>query len=162
MVEYNPQALDEAERDKDYNTKFGIMNPNLSNQVQAQPNYYKHQVEGIQYYKEDSSNDRNSIFYIDQYDNSVSSRPIKRLYINFDKDLSHKMFGFRVRFVSEKMKSYMGQGAPSINADQSHKPIKAYVKDRMQAVLARYDRLEDYTTKQTIVKVLDSDIEEEQ
>lgn len=108
MVEYNPQALDAEERGKDYNTKFGIMNPNLSNQVQAQPNYYKHQVEGIQYYKEDSSNDRNSIFYIDQYDNSVSSRPIKRLYINFDKDLSHKMFGYRVRFVPEKMKSYMG------------------------------------------------------
>jgi hypothetical protein len=32
----------------------------------------------------------------------------------------------------------------------------------MQAILARYDRLEDYNTKQTIVKVLDSDNEEDQ
>jgi hypothetical protein len=32
----------------------------------------------------------------------------------------------------------------------------------MQALLARYDRLEDYNTKQTIVKVLDSDNEEDQ
>jgi hypothetical protein len=30
------------------------------------------------------------------------------MYINFDKDFSHKMFGFRVRFLPEKMSSYMG------------------------------------------------------
>ena len=41
------------------------------------------------------------------------------------------MFGFRVRFIPEKMTSYMGQGAPSTQADQSHKPLTSYVKDRM-------------------------------
>ena len=32
----------------------------------------------------------------------------------------------------------------------------------MQGLLAKYDRLEDYNTKQTIIKVLDSDNEEDQ
>lgn len=32
----------------------------------------------------------------------------------------------------------------------------------MQALLSKYDRLEDYNTKQTIVKVLDSDNEDDQ
>jgi hypothetical protein len=72
------------------------------------------------------------------------------------------MFGFRTRFVPEKMTSYMGSGAPSNYADQSHKPIESYVKEKMQALLSKYDRLEDYNTKQTIVKVLDSDNEEDE
>lgn len=55
----------------------------------------------------------------------------------------------------------MTQGAPSTQADQGHKPIQSYVKDKMQALLSKYDRLEDYNTKQVIVKVLDSDNEEE-
>lgn len=84
------------------------------------------------------------------------------MYVNFDKDTCHKMFGFRVRFVAEKMKSYMGQGAPSTHADQSHKPIKLFLKEKIQAVTDRYERIEDYFTKQTIVKVLDSDNEEDQ
>lgn len=161
MVEYNNRALDEEERYKEYNQKFGLMNPNLSNQVPAQPNYYKHRIEGIQFFKEDNNGSSN-IFHIDQFDQSASSRIIKRLYINFDKDISHKMFGFRTRFVPEKMKSYMGSGTPSNFADQSHKPIESYVQDKMQALLSRYDRLEDYNTKQTIVKVLDSDNEDDE
>lgn len=32
----------------------------------------------------------------------------------------------------------------------------------MQALLSKYNRLEDYNTKQTIVKVLDSDNEDDQ
>ena len=36
------------------------MNPTISNQVPAQTNYYKHRMEGIQYYKEDKDN--NNLF----------------------------------------------------------------------------------------------------
>jgi hypothetical protein len=54
----------------------------------------------------------NSIFHVDQYDSAASMRPIKRIYINFDKDISPKMFGFRVRFVKDKMNSYNGRGVP--------------------------------------------------
>ena len=57
------------------------------------------------------------------------------------------MFGFRVRFVPEKMTGYCGHGAPSIQADQNHKPIKNYTKDKIAAVTDRYARLEDYFTK---------------
>lgn len=41
----------------------------------------------------------------------------------------------------------MGQGSPSVNADQSHKPVKAYTKERMAEVLKRYEMMEDYATK---------------
>jgi hypothetical protein len=71
------------------------------------------------------------------------------------------MFGFRVRFVKEKMTSYTGEGHPSSFADQSHKPIVQYTKERIQGLLSRYDKVDDYFSKQTIVKVLDSDNEEE-
>ena len=64
VVEYNTASLDEEERNKEYNQKFGILNPTLSNQVPAQPNYYKHQIEGIQYYKEDH-NSMSNIYQID-------------------------------------------------------------------------------------------------
>jgi hypothetical protein len=41
------------------------------------------------------------------------------------------MFGYRIRFVPEKMTAYMGTGLPSIKADQSHKPIKNFAKDKL-------------------------------
>lgn len=44
-------------------------------------------------------------------------RPIRRVYVNFDKDISQKMFGYRVKFDEEKMTSYMKNGAPSIRAN---------------------------------------------
>ena len=31
LVEYNTASLDEEERNKEYNQKFGILNPTLSN-----------------------------------------------------------------------------------------------------------------------------------
>ena len=46
----SPLSIEEKE--KDYNKKFGIINPNLSNQVACQPNYYKYQSEGISYQRE--------------------------------------------------------------------------------------------------------------
>ena len=43
-------------------------------------------------------------------------RPIRRVYVNFDKEISHKMFGYRIKFEEENQLSYMKQGAPSIRA----------------------------------------------
>ena len=74
-------------------------------------------------------------------------RPIKRIYINFDKDISPKMFGFRVRFVKDKMNSYNGRGVPQNSEDQSHKPIVQYTKEKIQGLLNRYDRVDDYFSK---------------
>jgi len=31
-----------------------------------------------------------------------STRPIRKVYLNFDKDIAHRMFGYRVRFLPEK------------------------------------------------------------
>ena len=41
-----------------------------------------------------------------QQETTSHSRPIKRMYINFDKDIAHLMFGYRVRHIPEKMTSY--------------------------------------------------------
>lgn len=80
------------------------MNPNLSNQIIAQSNYYKYLSDGIQYFKEEKDN-QNSVF---RDETVCNSRAIKRLYINFDKDIAARMFGYRVRFVEDQMTSYMG------------------------------------------------------
>lgn len=89
------------------------------------------------------------------------SRPIRKVYINFDKDIAPKMFGYRVRFMEEDMAMYAKSGAPSSFARQSHKPVHFYQKERMRNVLERYMILQGYHSKQTIVKVLDSDNEED-
>ena len=59
------------------------------------------------------------------------------------------------------MLSYMTSGVPSYLADQSHKPVTHYVSERLAACIARYERIEKYTTKQVVVKLLDSDNEED-
>ena len=89
------------------------------------------------------------------------SRPIKKVYINFDKDIAHKMFGYRVRFVKENMSTYMQTGTPSPYASQGHKPIHFFQKDRLKGILDRYHKFEGYHSKQTIVRILDSDNEED-
>ena len=83
------------------------------------------------------------------------------MYINFDKDIAHMMFGYRVRFLPEKMTSYE-KGTPPPEEDQSHKPILQYIKERIGGCIQRYEPIEGYLTKQTIVKVLDSENEDDQ
>jgi len=34
------------------------------------------------------------------------TKPIRKVYINFDKDIAHKMFGYRVRFLDQNMAMY--------------------------------------------------------
>ena len=68
------------------------------------------------------------------------------MYINFDKDIAHMMFGYRVRFLPDKMKEYEN-GTPSPNEDQSHKPILHFIKDRIAACVSRYEPIEGYQTK---------------
>jgi len=71
------------------------------------------------------------------------------------------MFGYRIKYHPEKMVSYMTSGLPSYLADQSHKPVTHYVSERLAACIARYERIEKYSTKQVVVKLLDSDNEED-
>ena len=71
------------------------------------------------------------------------------------------MFGYRVRFLPEMMKSYCAEGKPSANAPQFHKPLIYFVQDRLLPVRERYEKVEPYLTKQVIVKVLDSEDEEQ-
>jgi len=92
----------------------------------------------------------------------MQNRPIKRIYINFDKDIAHCMFGYRTKFEPEEMKSYCGQGIPTVYASQQHKPISHLLKEKISEVTDRYRNIEGYQTKQTIVRVLDSDKSEDE
>ena len=65
-------------------------------------------------------------------------RPIKKVYLNFDKDLAHRMFGYRVRFKDEDMSENNKVGAPENDAPQAHKPIHHYQRECMAAVVGRY------------------------
>jgi hypothetical protein len=96
-----------------------------------------------------------NIYYFGQNDYMLdlknTTKPIRKVYINFDKDVAHKMFGYRVRFDPENMKMYARSGLPSSLACQSHKPIHFYQKDRIKNVIDRYVMLDGYHSKQTIV-----------
>jgi len=142
-----------------------VMDPDISNQVTQSFNYYNRQSCGVIYQnpKEEKSMESNYYAGYNDYmlDVKSMSRPIKKAYINFDKDIAHKMFGYRVRFVEENMQMYVKTGTPSPLASQSHKPVHFYQKDRMKAILDRYHKFEGYHSKQTIVRVLDSDNEED-
>lgn len=37
------------------------------------------------------------------------------MYINFDKDIAHLMFGYRIRFIPDKMTTFKSKGTPSSN-----------------------------------------------
>ena len=56
---------------------------------------------------------------------------------------------------------YAKTGLPSSLASQAHKPIHFYQKDRIKNIIDRYVELEGYHSKQTIVRVLDSDDEDD-
>jgi hypothetical protein len=45
------------------------------------------------------------------------------MFINYDKDIAAKMFGYRIKFEPEKMTGYMGCGTPSVVSNQDHKPL---------------------------------------
>lgn len=51
-TQLDDSPLTSEEKEKDYNKKYGIINPNISNQVPCQPNYFKFQSEGISYQRE--------------------------------------------------------------------------------------------------------------
>lgn len=52
---------------------------------------------------------------------------------------------------------YAQSGVPGTMANQSHKPVHFYQKDKIKNVLDRYMVLKNYHSKQTVVKVLNSD-----
>ena len=71
------------------------------------------------------------------------------------------MFGYRIKFEEEKQLSYMKHGAPSVMANQEHKPIHFWVHDRIQQCTNRYKKLPGFGNSRTIVRVLDSDNEDD-
>ena len=128
------------ESKQDYsNLKIGVMDPNSSNLVPCGLDYYKNQSEGIVYHKEEKQSDLMYNSYCDKPETTV--RPIRRLYINFDKDIAHKMFGYRIRFMEDYMKLYSQLGYPSVYADQSHKPIHYYAEEMSQVCNEKYKRI---------------------
>ena len=132
----NKQAEEKGKK----NLKVGEMDPDLCNQVQAPAHYYRNASQGIVYQnlKEEKQREElyNNFGIVDtKYDSLYISRPIKKIYINFDKDIAHRMFGYRVRFDAEKMLMYMGTGRPGTQAQQTHKPIHYYIKDHIGGVL---------------------------
>ena len=125
--------------------------------------YYKFQCDGLIYQlkQDDQQKTQGEIYgYIQEKEEKIS-RPIKKVYINFDRDNANKMFGYRVRFDKPQMKSYMQEGIPSCKASQEHKPIHFLTYDLIKTVTDRYSTIENYSLKQTIVRVLDSDNEED-
>ena len=144
--------------------KLGVMDPDISNQVTQSLGYYQRQSGGIVYQNLKDERALEHCYYFGQndymFDVKSLSRPIRKVYINFDKDIAHKMFGYRVRFIEEEMAMFAKSGVPSSFARQSHKPVHFYQKDKIKNVLERYSILKGYHSKQTIVKVLDSDNEE--
>jgi len=56
----------------------------------------------------------------------------------------------------------MGSGTPSVVANQDHKPIHFWVQDKVKQLNDKYTTLDGYGLKQTIVRVLDSENEEDQ
>lgn len=86
-------------------------------------------------------------YKIFQDPNQPSQRPIKKIFINFDKDIAHKMFGYKVRFTDEKQVTYNGTGIPNSRALQTHKPIHFYQKDRITDLVSRYHKIDGYHSK---------------
>lgn len=142
-----------------------MVDPNVSNQVTQTHSYYQRQSVGIFYQNLRDERALDNSYYFGHSDYMLEqrnfSKPIRKVYINFDKDIAHKMFGYRVRFIEDDMAMYAKTGTPSSWASQAHKPIHFYQKDRMKHVLDRYLTLDGYHSKQTIIKVLDSDNEDD-
>ena len=67
------------------------------------------------------------------------------------------MFGYRIRFMKKDMKMYTNTGVPNSMANQFHKPVHFYQKDKIKNVIDRYMVLKNYHSKQTVVKVLSTE-----
>lgn len=111
--------------------------------------YYKYQSQGLIYEKPGQDGDKK--------DPQTTIRPVRKIYINIDKEIANKMFGFRVLFEKDRMTSYCGMGKPAPLACQNHKPIHHLVNESLKAVTGRYHQVTDYTTKHTVMRILDSD-----
>ena len=66
----------------------------------------------------------------------------KRVYLNFDKDMAHKMFGYRVRFAPEEMITYNGLGQPPTASHNLSERVALGDVD-LSNFNSRYDRLYD-------------------
>ena len=100
------------------NLQIGEMDPEKSNQIPYSSNYYNNRQIGMIYQNKDADKQTDYNYgglYMNRNE-EPTGRPVKRLYINFDKDIAQRMFGYRVHFQKNDMKSYVGEGMPSVYA----------------------------------------------
>jgi hypothetical protein len=70
----------------------------------------------------------------------------KRAYGNFDKEVAHKMFGYRITFKEEKQVI----PDPEDNAPQNHKPVYRFAAEIISELTSHYLPITSYGTKQRI------------
>ena len=67
----------------------------------------------------------------------------KRVYANFDKDLSCKMFGYRINFRKRAMRTKV----PKAEVSQAHKPLSKFVNEVTHLLTKDYPQIHKYHTK---------------
>ena len=82
----------------------------------------------------------------------------KRVYANFDKELSSKMFGYRINLTKKGLK----REVPIPQANQEHKPLNKFVSDVTQLLTKDYEQIPKYHTKQRILVPANSESDEEE
>lgn len=97
----------------------------VCNQMPHSHHYYKYRCQGLVYQKQQQQ-EQLALQTHDKKEQAEKGKPIRKLYINIEKDGAPKMFGYRVRFDENQMKSYSGEGKPAIRANQGHKPIYSW------------------------------------
>ena len=75
------------------------------------------------------------------------NKEARRAYANFDKEVAHQMFGYRVDFSKEKMRIPAQDPCES----QSHKPLVRFVAEVVADLGSSYVSMK-YATKQRILK----------
>lgn len=119
------ETIEEEDADK---IKMVFDSSDVCNQVQHSFHYYKYRSNGLIYQKtsKNKSSDLIHSIYADKKElEKNQSRPVKKVFINIDREVAGKMFGYRVKFERENMRTYVGEGIPAVRANQSHKPIHA-------------------------------------
>lgn len=117
--------VESTEEDEEDKVRYVFDPKEVCNQVPHSFHYYNHGCEGLVYSKLPEKNQNEQpAGLIDKKDQDKNqSRPIKKVYINFDKDIANRMFGYRVKFELDNMRSYVAEGVPAVRAGQGHKPI---------------------------------------
>jgi hypothetical protein len=76
------------------------------------------------------------------------SKETKRVYANYDKEIAHRMFGYRVNFKEEKRT--FPESDPF--KPQMHKPLSNFVNTVVSELSSSYAPHMKFSTKQRILK----------